>query len=72
MPVTPLSYSSVSTNHAPPLCQYCNTSMQFMYSIPRLGGLPELRAFVCQGCRAVEVEEIEVKGSKRTPDRATD
>ena len=34
-----------------PLCPNCGKPMTFVRSVPRVGGLPELRSYECKACK---------------------
>jgi len=38
-------------NSTVPLCPNCGKPMTFVRSVPRVGGLPELRSYECKACR---------------------
>jgi len=35
---------------ATPLCPHCGQPMRLARTVPRLGGLPELRTYECRAC----------------------
>jgi hypothetical protein len=46
-----------------PLCPTCTRPMVFVRSLPRLGGLAELRTYECTGCREVLSREAQATPS---------
>jgi hypothetical protein len=50
---------------APAICPRCGGPMKLVRSVPRLGGLPELRAFSCSACGEVETQEVDGRASPR-------
>lgn len=53
--------SNMKTDQATPHCPDCGKPMLPARSVPRLGGLPELRTFKCENCGAVVTEEVQVE-----------
>jgi len=43
----------------PGFCQHCGEPLRVTRTIPKLGGLPELRMFRCDECGRVASEEVE-------------
>jgi hypothetical protein len=43
----------------PPFCPRCQRPMRLMHIVPRLGGQPELRAFLCRPCNEAVTQAIE-------------
>jgi transcription elongation factor Elf1 len=42
-----------------PDCPACGALMAFVATVPKLGGLPELRTFNCEVCGEVITNEVE-------------
>jgi DNA-directed RNA polymerase subunit RPC12/RpoP len=48
----------------PPHCLSCGKPMRLARSIPKLGGLPELRTIECRECGVSITEEVEAEASE--------
>ena len=44
----------------PPDCPKCGARMTLAKITPKLGGLPELHTFRCEGCGEVMTDEVDV------------
>ncbi len=44
-----------------PRCTNCGKPMRHTHTIPKLGGLPELRTFSCKECGEVVTEVVKVE-----------
>lgn len=42
----------------PPYCEKCECNMKLVRTIPKLGGLPELKTYRCASCGAVKTVEV--------------
>jgi hypothetical protein len=49
---------ATNTTTTPP-CPCCRDPMRLVRTIPKLGGLPELRVYLCERCSHVETIEQE-------------
>jgi hypothetical protein len=54
-----LAHATTTTKTATPPCPCCRDPMRLVRSIPKLGGLPELRVYLCERCSHVETIEQE-------------
>ena len=54
-----LAHATTTTETATPPCPCCRDPMRLVRTIPKLGGLPELRVYQCERCSHVETIEQE-------------
>jgi hypothetical protein len=53
------AHATTKTETRTPSCPCCRDPMRLVRTIPKLGGLPELRVFLCERCSHVETIEQE-------------
>jgi hypothetical protein len=46
----------------PPRCPRCRQPMRLMHIVPRLGGQPELRSFLCRPCNEAVTQALDENG----------
>jgi hypothetical protein len=58
-PVREMYARRMEDEEPPPLCPRCQQPMRLMHIVPRLGGQPELRSFLCRPCNEAVTKVVD-------------